>query len=190
MPRGLSEDQKTAAKARDKRPAMFIELDLPDKPVYAWDGAFPVLQRGHTFIGVGQFGLVEGLGGERAVRANAIRIGLHGLPTDKMAPDFLKNASRVSYRGRALRILMGFCDLNTDEPLAPPYLHWSGSADVLSSRVGKTISVTLTGDNYSSHLRRTNGLRMSHESHAKRIGRDSDNFFKFTNRLLAKPKAL
>lgn len=190
MPRGLSASQIASASARVKRPAVFVTLELPTEPVYAWDGAFSVNALSRTFLGVGQLGFVEGLGGERATRANSIRIGLHGIPTDKAPPDFLKNVNAVRYQGRALQIYIGFCDPHTDVPLSDPYLHWSGVADVLSTRVGKTISVSITGENYTSHLRRANGLRMSHESHSQRTGNATDNIFKFVNRLLSQPKAL
>jgi len=190
MPRGLTPDQKAASKALLKRPAMFVALTLPADSIYAWDGAFDVTVLGHVFKGCGQFGIIEGLGSERTTRANAIRIGLMGLPSDKVPSDFLRDAGKISYQNQPLKIYMGFCNTDTDVPLADPFLYWSGVADVLSSKNAKTVSVSLSGTNYSSRLRFTNGLRMTNQSHVRRVSAPNDNFYSFGNRLLAKSKAL
>jgi len=190
MPRGLTPDQVAAAKALLKSPATFVELQLPGDPIYAWDGAFNVKVLGKNFLGVGQYGVIQGLDAERSTRDSQISIGLMGLPTDKVPSDFLINAGKINYQGRPLIIYLGFCDPNTGVPLSDPYEHWGGIADVLSTKNGKTVSISLSGTGYASKLRFTNGLRMSTESHTRRVGNGADNFYDFGTRLLAQPRTL
>jgi hypothetical protein len=190
MPRGLTPSQKATLQQKAYRPAMFVWLDLPS-PVYAWDGVGSVTTGGKTWIGVGQMAAVEGIGSERGLRSNGINVGLNGIPASlPTAPDFIKKTRGIDYQGVPLYVYMAMTQHETDVPLSDPWLMWRGVADVMTFQIGSNISVSLSGEHYSSLMRRINGLRMSHESHAARIGSQTDIFFRFLNRLAGRPKKL
>lgn len=190
MPRGLTAAQKATARQRLVRASMFVFVDIPGDPIYAWDGAERVTILGHAWLGVGQLGFVSGLGSERAIRSQSIEIGIHGVPSDDVPNEFIAKTRTVDYQKRAVEIRMCFTDPDADLPLSDPWIMWRGVADVMTFKSAKSISVSMRCENFSSHLRRTNGLSMSNESHIARFGDIGDNMYRFINRLLAKSKSV
>lgn len=192
MPRGLTGSQLTELAKRVKRPAYFMELALASATIRAWNGRGTVNTLTFNWLGVGDFGIIEGIGSNLGLRANSITVALVGLPGDLITGSMLKEAREERYQGRPLKIYMGFTDLATDVLLHTPTLIWSGVADTLSYRVGESVTVQLSGEHFSSHLRRANGLRATSESHNARLGNPSprDLFFEAQDRLMGKPRPL
>jgi hypothetical protein len=190
MPRGLTVAQKAVLASRVKRPATFVFLDIPGDPLRAWDGIGTISALGQSWIGVGSYGFVDGMGSERSLRSSGITIGLYGVPEDALAPGFIKKTRGVRYQGQTMEIYMGLCDTDTDQLLSDPWLMWRGKADTMSFKIGRTVSISITAEHYSSMLRRINGYRQSHENHVARVGDANDNFFKFLNRLLGQNRTL
>lgn len=192
MPRGLSAGQITELAKRVKRPAFFIELQLSGGTVRYWNGLGTVTALGQSWPGVGDFGLVDGIAGNREAKASQLSIALVGLPTGLITPSLMASTRGVEYQGRPLKIYLAFTDPDTDQPLHDPTLVWTGVADAIAWRVSDTVSVTLTGEHFSSLLRRTNGLRMSPESHNARLGYPGtrDTFFDFQARTGGRPRTL
>ena len=191
MPRGLTLAQKTAAAARIKRPAYFVKLDLASGSVRAWNGLGDVTLLGGTWKGVGEFGVIDGVEHDRTLRASQMSIGLVGLPGSTLTGGILAATRLESYKLRPLSLYLGFCNVDTDVPLGDPTPIWVGFADVMTFQIGKSVSVSLTGEHLSSHLRRANGLRMTTESHNGRLGftdPNKDLFFEAADRLMGKPK--
>jgi hypothetical protein len=183
MPRGLTIAQKAIVEARIKRPVDFVELELTSATYRYWCGSRTITALGNTWAGVGNFGSVRGIGSERAARTQRVQVALHGdprIPTPSNLTSILKGER---YQKRPLRIYVGFTDPDTDLPIADPVIAWSGYCDVLSFTIGKTWAVTMTGEHFSSLLRRTNGLRATNESHTARVGDSTDRFFALSSRL-------
>jgi hypothetical protein len=190
MPRGLTAPQKVQIAARVKRPAFFVQMDIA--PVErAWNGVGTVTVLGQTWRGVGEYGLVEGVTGSADMRPHQATIGLLGLPGSPPAgapatSDMLHAARTSNYQGKRITIYLGFTDLQTDLPLFDPVQVFTGLADAMTYNLGQTYSVVLTVESIIGRLRRTNGLRMTTESHNARLGNPTprDLFFDAQERLM------
>lgn len=189
MSRGLTPAQIATLTNRIVRPASFVYVATPT-PIYAWDGRDTITIGGQTWLGVGSYGFVSGIGSERSISQQQISLGLNGIPTEAVPTDFFADTRSVRYQGSVLNIYMAFTDLDTDIPLSDPWLMWSGLSDVLQYKIGKSVTIALSGEHLSSHLRRFNGLRASYQSAVGRTGDQSDIFFRFLNRLVSQTKAL
>jgi hypothetical protein len=177
VPRGLTAAQKATLKQKAQRPAMFVWLDIAGDPIRAWDGVGDVITGGATWDGVGQLGMVEGIGTERGMRSQGISVGIHGLPSSMpTVPSIIRKTRNVSYQGSPMYVYMCNTAVETDIPLSDPWLMWRGVADVMSYQIGESISLSLSGEHYSSH--------------AARVNDQSDSVFRFLTRLAGKAKKL
>jgi hypothetical protein len=191
MPRGLTTTQLATVSGRVFRPAMFVHVDIIGNPLRVWDGVGDVVVLGNTWKGVGQLGAIEGISNERGLTSNAITVGLHGLSSAIPGlVDFLAQCRAAQLQGVTLKVYMCMTQTETDVPLTDPWVMWSGVCDVLSYQIGDSVTVSLSGEHYSSFLRRINGLRQSHESHVARLGFSGDIFYRFLTRLAGKAKLL
>jgi hypothetical protein len=192
MPRGLSGAAKDQLKARERRPAYFVALALASGTVRAWNGAGSIVALGQTWAGVGEYGVIQGLESDRALRARSISIGINGVPGDAISGGSIAQARAERYQWRPLTVYLGFLELNREAILVPPVVVWSGYADVMAFRLGSSISVSLTAEHLTSALRFPNGLRATTESHNTRLGNPvpRDLFFEATDRLMGAPRPL
>lgn len=214
MPRGLNAAQKTALAARRKMPLYFVKLDFASGTVRAWNGVGDLVTLGATWKGLGEFGIIRGLETDRGLRASSISLMLAGVPGDYITPGIVQSTRSERYQGRPVTVYFGLANPDTggllttssapefDEygdmivgPLATvvdPVPIWTGVADVLTLTLGSSITAELTCENFASHMRRANGLRMTTESHNLRLGSPSpkDLFFDPQNRLMGAPRPL
>lgn len=193
MPRGLSPAQNTALSARVKRPIYFVELDLATAgPIRVWNGVGDVSALTFTWKGLGEFGIIDGIETDRGLKAQSITLALAGLPGSLITPGVIAATRSERYQGRPLTVYFALADPGTGAPLHDPVIIWSGVADVLTFQLGTSATVELTGEHFSSHMRRANGLRMSTENHNQRLGNPSprDLFFEPQDRLMGRPKPL
>jgi hypothetical protein len=192
MPRGLSGAAKEQLRARERRPAYFVALALTSGTVRAWNGAGNIVALGQTWVGVGEYGVIQGLESDRTLRARAISIGLNGVPGDAISGGSIAQARAERYQWRPLTIYLGFLQLERDAILVEPVAIWAGYADVMAFRLGSSISVSLTGEHLTGLLRFTNGYRATTESHNERLGNPSprDLFFEAADRLMGAPRPL
>ena len=191
MPRGLTTDQKTQLAAAIRFPAYFVHLDLaaPTADVRVWSGKGNITALSQTWTGLGEMGVIEGLEHGRSLRANSISLSLIGIPGDAISAGIIASTRAVRYQMRPLAVYLGFLHVDTGALLHDPTVIWAGYADVLTMRLGATISANLTGEHLSSHLRRTNGARASTENHNQRVGGSPrDLFFEPQNRLMGQPQ--
>lgn len=192
MPRGLTPDQRTAAGARIKGLAVFVEVLTTPTAIRAWSGVGSVTALGQSWAGLGDFGIVNGLGSDRRMTSRAISVGLNGLPGDLIPASVLAETRGIAYRGKPMTVYLGFTHVETGALLSDPTAIWSGVADVAAFKLGAEISVELPGEHYASHMRRVNGLRMTTESHNQRLGNPTprDLFFEHQSRLMGAAKPL
>lgn len=192
MPRGLSVAEKDQCAARRKAPAFFVSLEMPFETTRIWDGVGAAYTSAGLWYGVGEIGSIQGLETNSALEGQSIALGLNGLPASALNPGIIAETRGTRYQGRPLRILMSFANPDTGAILFEPRVIWRGFADVMAISIGDTVSFTLTGDHFTSHLRRTNGLRMTTESHAQRLGNPNprDLFFEPQSRLMGRAASL
>lgn len=192
MPRGLTVDDKAKLAARVKAPAYFVEIVLASATLRAWTGYGTVNTLGGDFLGVGELGFIRGIESDRTLKAQSITLGLSGIPGDSLPAGIIAETRGERYQGRPMSIYLGFLNPDTGALLATPTAVWTGFADVMTFALGSEISVSLTGEHFGSHMRRTNGLRMSTESHNQRIGNPDpkDLFFEPQSRLMGRPQPL
>lgn len=191
MPRGLTDAQIALLGSRVRAVYYAIEV-LTATPIRIWTGAGTVTLLGNTWSGVGDFGVVQGLETTRDLATRQITVGLSGIPAQNVAPGVIASTRAVRYQGAGLNVYFGFADTETFAPLADPTVIWSGYADVMTFRIGSTISCSLTGEHLSSRLRRTNGLRMTTESQNARLGNPTprDLFFEPGTLIMGQPRQL
>lgn len=192
MPRGLTAGQKTAIAARVKVPIYFARLDFLSGTERVWTGVGDVVALGATWKGLGEFGIINGLETDRTLKAGSISLALAGLPGASIAAGAIAASRSQRYQGRPVTIYFGVGDPDTLALLADPSAIWSGVADVVSFAVGETVTAELTCENYSSHMRRSNGRRMTTESHNQGLGNPTprDLFFDPADRLMGQARPL
>lgn len=188
MSRGLTAAQLTQLANRVKSPAYFVTLAL-SPVVYVWSGKGDTTVLGQTFKGVGEHGIIQGIESDRTLKQQQISLSLAGVPATYIAAGVIAATRAVRYQGKALTVYLGFCNTDTGVPLADPTAIWSGFADVMTFQLGQTITCTLTGEHYSSLLRRPNGFTMTTVSHQQRVGA-TDTFFDPQSLLSGAPKPL
>lgn len=169
MPRGLTAEQKTLLAARVRRPAYFVKLELDSETLRLWNGDGDATVLEATWRGVGEFGVIQGIESNRSLRAESVSMALGGVPAQYITGGAIAAARSERIQGRPLTIYLGFCDLDTGAPLHDPTVIWSGFADVLGFQLGETVTASLDAEHFSSHLRRSNGARMTTESHNQRL---------------------
>jgi hypothetical protein len=188
MPRGLTTAQKTAIAGRVTSVAYLVHLDLaaPANDVRVWTGRGDLTALSNTWRGVGEFGLIEGVAGERSLKAGEISLALAGIPGDLITPGIIAETRGVRYQGRPLTIYLAVFDPVTNALIDNPTAVWGGFADVLSFQLGEQATVALTGQHYDSLMRRSNGWNMSTVSHNLRFGLppNTDLFFEPNDRLM------
>jgi len=193
MPRGLTTAQNAALAARVANVAYLVHLDLaaPAADVRVWTGRGDLSVLSATWRGVGEFGVIDGVAGERSLKAGEISLALAGVPGDAITPGIIADTRGVRYQGRPLTIYLGiFADEALRVPIDNPVAVWGGFADVLSFQLGESATVALTGQHYDSHMRRSNGWNMSTVSHNLRFGLppNTDLFFEANDRLMGVPR--
>lgn len=191
MPRGLTTTQKAALAQRVRGVAYFVELGLTT-PVRAWSGLGTITTLGHSWLGLGELGVINGMESDLALKAQQISLGIVGLPRDALEPGVLEATRSERYQGKPLKIYFGVTNPDTGALLDDPVAVWVGQADVLGFRRGASISCTLTGEHISSRLRLANGARMTTQSHNARLGNTppTDLFFEPQTRLAGVAKAV
>jgi hypothetical protein len=185
MPRNLTAAQKAIVTSRVKRICTLVDIQIPAHRILVWDGIGYVTFGGVTYGGLGNYGMVEGIGEELSVAASRISMTLYLAPGMDTPPDFVTKTRDLKYQDAPVTIYHAFTDIDTDLPISDPFVVWTGLADVMTFRLGEQVGCTLTAENYSSHLRRANTLRCTSVSHNKRLGNPTvrDGFFDFNTRL-------
>lgn len=190
MPRGLTSEQKTRLAARARALAYLVELELDGETVRVWDGTGDLNALDETWKGLGQFGILDGLESDRALKGQTLSLSLHGIPGSAISGTIMEKTRSTNYQNRPLTVYLLFLDVETQQPVDEPTVVWVGLADTISFRLGSTISVSLSAEHFSSRARRSNGNRMTTESHNARLGNPDprDLLFDPQNRLLGKAK--
>lgn len=191
MPRGLSGAMKTAISASSVWKLWFVHVAL-DTPSYSWTGVGTTSQLGHTWYGVGEHGILSGFQSSREIQAHSLSMGIVGVPSNLLTPSILKATRSQVYQGKAVNIYLGVGDINTGLPSITPELVWSGIADVMTLSYGKTVSIALSAEHFSSQLSRANDFTMTTDSHNRRLGMPAtrDLFFDAGTKISGKPRPL
>lgn len=198
MPRGFSAEQKAELSRRLRAPRWFVELGL-STPVRAWTGVGVKTALGNTWQGVGEFGVVDGVGGSRDPQGPGVSFGLAGLPAQSIPAGAISATRGVRYQGAGLSLYLGFATVGTaDLPgdacmlVGDPVAVWTGLANVMAYQIGETVSCVLSGAHISTLLRRANGLRMTTQSHLQRLGNPAipDLFFDYQDRTAGEPRQI
>lgn len=194
MPRGLTTNQKAAIAARVSSLSYFVHLDLasPAADIRVWNGVGPLTIGADTWSGVGELGVIDGIAGDRTLKAQQITLALVGVPGDSLSTGVIAETRSVRYQGRPLNIYLGIMHPDTGALIDSLVPIWAGFADVLSFSLGSSSTVALTGSHFDTHMRRTNGFNMSTVSHNARFGLpdNTDLFFEANDRLMGTPKAV
>lgn len=189
MPRGLTEDQIDAIAEGPVGLAYFFELML-DTPLRVWNGVGNKTGLSHTWQGLGDFGIIDGIAGDRSLKNQDITVALVGVPGSLISGSALADTRAIRYQGREVNVYLGILNPDTGALVDDLVDAWSGFADVISYRLGSTVSVALACQGLDSLMRRSNGWNMTTVSHNARLGLapSTDMFFEAQNRLMGVPK--
>ena len=158
MGRGLTVAQNALIKSRIFGAAMFVEL-LSPTPIRIWTGVGTIVVGANTWLGVGEFGVIDGIESSRELRGSALSVGLYGLPSDAVPAGAIAGTRGQSYQYDVLNTYLGLFTADTNALVDGLISVWAGSADVLSFKSGREVSAMLSGEHLTSKLRRPNGLR-------------------------------
>ncbi len=141
MSRGLDANNEAALEENVIAPVLFAELNFPSGYVRVHSGIGTITWGGYDWLGVGQFGTVDGLQEEAELSRKTVTYTLSGVPNDLIAL-----ALDDYYQGRTAKVYVGFFDRTTYQLAAEPELLDSGLMDVAKSKEGKTCSISITAE--------------------------------------------
>lgn len=191
MPRGLTPAQKAAIENGPVALPYFVEMQF-DTPVYVWNGSGNKTALSQTWRGLGTFGIIDGIEGDRSLTDQQITLAIVGVPGQYITPSVMAETRAARYQGKSVNIYIGIADPDTGTLIDDPILTWAGYADVIAFQLGKSFSASLTCTGLDSLMRRSNGWNMTTVSHNARLGLapGTDLFFEAQNRLMGVPKPL
>lgn len=191
MPRGLTPTQKAAIATGPVALPYFVEIQL-DTSLRVWNGVGDKTALAKTWKGLGVFGIIDGIEGDRSLTDRQITLAVVGVPGDSMPGSAVAATRALRYQGRRVNVYFGIANPDTGALIDDIILAWAGFADVMSFQLGSTFSCALSCDALDSLMRRPNGWNMTTVSHNQRFGLapGSDLFFEAQNRLMGVPKPL
>lgn len=154
MSRGLDPLNESAIEAAKVAPVYFAALDFPSGMVRVHSAIGTISWGGYDWLGVGQFGMVDGLTEEAELSRKTVTYTLTGIPNDLIATVLGEN-----YQGRPAKIYIGFFNLTTYQMIAEPELLDSGLMDVTVIDEGQECSVSVTAESRIASWSRPNVRR-------------------------------
>lgn len=194
MGRGLTSGLKASLATLGVQPAWFVHLGITPAS-YFWTGLGTTTQNDsggtpRSWIGIGDGGLIEGIGSSDPLRSSDITIALAGIPGAQVPGGVIAQTRAVRYQGKQVDIYLSTISPTTGAPQHTPEIIWSGFADVMTMRLGSDVQCTLTAEHLTSILRRTAGFLMTTENHNTRLGNPSprDLFYEPSTSIMGQPK--
>jgi hypothetical protein len=106
---------------------VLVDLDLPGGHLYVHDGLGTLTFGGNDYLGVGQFGGIDGnVQDSLTVVARSVNLSLTGVDAA-----VLSSAMAGSYQGRSVVIYLGFIDPDSRAFVATPETLWEGRIDYM-----------------------------------------------------------
>lgn len=121
-----------AASSAYVKPALFVQVNFTTGPVYVWSGVGSQTWNGHTWQGVGQFGMVSTIEEGANVEARGITLTLSGIDSTLLG-DVLADYQQ----GLPALVYLGLFDAS-GTLIANPITCWSGRTD--------QPTITMSGD--------------------------------------------
>jgi len=150
MSRNLTTNTKNESVASKRAPIWFAYFDFFSGPVRVWTGVGSVSWNGNTYLGLGEFGTVDGLTESTETEAGGPVFTLTGAPSAMISLVFADN-----YNGRTVQAWCGFRNLATDAIIADPYAIFSGRMERLEiddQGDTSTIRVYAESKNYAPNV--------------------------------------
>lgn len=166
----LTSGQLAALSARQIRINNFVHLSLPSEELRVCDAVGTLSADGYSWGGLGELGIIDGIVGDTAIRANQLSISIVGIPSSLLTPGIIADTRAVRYQGRPIDVSIGIMDPVTGLLIDGLIPVWAGFADTMTMQFGPTFSVVLTAERYDSILARANGYRATTYSHNLRLG--------------------
>lgn len=143
MPRsGLSGAQLAALQSTNIRPAIFVEANFVNGPVYVWTGRGSVTWGGKTWIGVGTLGSISTIEEGSTIEAKGITLTLSGIDSSMLAN--IMTEFRV---GLPVIVYLGLFDENL-ALIDDPIISWAGQMDQPTIDVdGQTCTISINCEN-------------------------------------------
>jgi hypothetical protein len=152
--------------------ATMVFLDIPDDPVYVTDAGATLNWNDHEWIGIGQYGSIEGPSESLDAIAQPFKLTISGVD-----PTLVAAASNTQYAGRQAVVYMAILDPHTYEFLDLPTEHASGEMAVMTFNADRNSgSITVEVEHRLRRLPHTR--RWTPEDQRARYS--GDLFFQFT----------
>lgn len=132
MSRIVQAANETEAAKTTIRLGVLVDMDFSSGNLYLHDGIGTINFGGNNYLGVGQFGSIEGAVQDSLdVIARPIKLILSGVDSSVLTP-----AMTESYQGRTVTLYLAFLDSNTNALVATPETLWEGRMDYMEIELG------------------------------------------------------
>ena len=163
MARDIHIDNLNASTADVVRPITFIELEYDSGTSRSHSGIGDILWGGHTWLGIGDLGSVDGIEETAELQVNGLTLTLSGLDAA-----VINKVMNEDYQGRAARVYVGWLDANFNL-LADPELVFFGYMDTQTVTVGQSAQISITVENRLVDWDRPRVLRYNDETQQNRF---------------------
>ncbi len=159
MARGIPSAMQTAAVADVVRPVLLAKLEFASGTIrVSTADRTLVTPGGETYIGVGNFGGVDGVDEDIQLGANGVTLLLSGVD-----PNLISLALQENYQGRAATISVGLLT-SAWAFVAEPTIVFSGLMDTMSVVSGTEGRISLSCENRLAAWDRARNLRFNNQT--------------------------
>lgn len=169
--RDITTAANNAASANSVTAVIMAELDFASGFIRAHTGVGNLVYDGNTYLGLGGFGGIDGLGENSNLESEKIKVTLSGVEAANVAI-----ALGEYYQGRSAKFWMAFLDDNM-ALIADPVLVFQGRMDSMSLQIGQQAKIDLTIINRLADWARPNERRYNNADQQRRFA--GDKFFEF-----------
>lgn len=169
--RDITTAANNAASAASVTAIILAELDFSSGFVRAHTGVGNIVFGGNTYLGVGAFGGIDGLGENSNLESDKIKVTLSGVEAANVAI-----ALTEYYQGRPAKFWIAFLDDNM-ALIADPVLIFQGRMDTMALQIGQQSKIDLTIINRLADWSRPNERRYNNADQQRRFA--GDKFFEF-----------
>jgi len=176
--RSITTDAKNASTAASLTAVIMCELDFSSGFVRAHTGVGDLVYDGNTYLGVGAFGGIDGIGENSDLSVDKIKVTLSGVEAANVAI-----ALTEYYQGRSAQFWFAFLDDNM-ALIADPVLIFKGRMDTMALQIGQQSKIDLTIINRLADWSKPNERRYNDADQQRAYA--GDKFFEFSEKQVEK----
>jgi len=178
MTRNLPALLETHVEGQTIRFAQLLELDFIGDFTRIWSGRGTLIALGEEWLGVGELGMMSGVGEPTDLTDQTMKVSLNSIPQDSMV-DFVELLGNQNQTGRPFSFHIAF--FNEDTSVIDVQTMTTGFIDAVTFTDGEVANVMLELVSEASLLKRTQFYRTTDAMQQKLF--PGDKFFEFITEL-------